>query len=221
MKPTDEQQTLLEQHLAMVLEANIRTNLTTITDVEQARILHINDSLAGVELLDQAPAGPVVDLGSGAGFPGIPLAVVSKREITLVESVGKKARFLQDVVSELRLSNTVVYQGRAEELAVEQPQHYSVVTARALTQLPSLIELASPLLKDQGWLIAYKSSDVEQELNDARMIQEKLGMAYLKTQDCVLSDGTERTLIVFQKTGPASVKLPRRAGMAQKRPYTA
>ena len=112
------------------------------------------------------------------------------------------------------------YNGRIEELALDRPEHYALVTARALTALPSLIELASPLLMPGGRLVALKSADIGDERSWARAIEEKVGMREVSLRTFTLSDGvTERSIIVYEKAGTPSVKLPRRPGMAQKRPY--
>ena len=221
MDPTTQQSKLLKHHLSLVIAYNEQLNLTRIVSPDQAHILHIEDSLAGVDAITRAPEGPLVDLGSGAGYPGIPLAIMLERNVTLVESVAKKAQALTSMVETLELDWVDVFTGRAEELALQKAGEYSVVTARALTQLPSLLELASPLLAPHGWLCAYKAEDIEEELEHACSIARKLGMSYCETVHLTLSDNTPRTLVVFEKQHEPEVKLPRRAGMAQKRPYRA
>ena len=209
-----------QKHVDLLIEANKRVNLTRIEDSEEARLLHIEDSLVGLELINQAPEGCYADLGTGGGFPGIPLAIATGRETLLVDSVAKKVRELQGFVEELGLSNVQTYAGRIEELAEAKPAAFSVLTARALTALPSLIELASPLLCEGGWIICYKSDDIDEELDAALNIQEKVAMFLISDERLVLSDGvTPRRLLVFRKHGEPTVKLPRRVGMAQKRPY--
>lgn len=218
---SDEQQRLIDQHLDMVLMSNETTNLTAITDRNEARILHIEDSLLALPEIMDAPEGCYADIGSGGGFPGIPLAIASERETTLVESLSRKARCLERFVQELDLQNFVsVYCGRAEELSCDSAESYAVITARAVSQLPSLLELASPLLRQHGWCICYKSDHSDEELARARSCEEKLGMRFRSLRHASLSDEHgERTIIVFEKVGQPTVRLPRRNGMAQKRPY--
>ncbi len=220
---TIEQRKLLDAHLQLVLEANRQSNLTRITDEAQARILHIEDSLAGLEEIQAAPEGPYADLGTGAGYPGIPLAIMTHRPTLLVDSVGKKTKALDAILAELSLSDYVkTFTGRAEELALDKPGFFSVITARALSSLPSLLELASPLLKEHGHLICYKAQPKEEELQQAEGLEDKLGMHFIGSRKVYLSDGqTQRMIIVFEKLHEPSVSLPRRAGMAQKRPYKA
>ena len=110
--------------------------------------------------------------------------------------------------------------GRAEERALKSPSSFSVVVARAVSSLPSLCELASPLLHNDGQLICYKSNEYRDELEQAKAISKKVAMKFVSARELVLSDDvTERTIIVFEKSGEPTVKLPRRPGMAQKRPY--
>ena len=221
MQPDAQQEALLKQHLEMVIEANKRTNITRIDDFDQGWLLHVEDSLAGADEVSSAPAGPFADLGSGAGFPGIPLAIVSGREVTLVESVGKKASLLNSFADGLNLAGRVrVYSGRAEQLAQEKPGYFSVITARALSSLPSLMELASPLLCQDGLLVCYKSSDIDEEIEATRAIQEKLAMYLVGKREFMLSDeDTRRSIVVYRKDGEPLVKLPRREGQAQRKPY--
>ena len=218
---TTEQESLLRNHLSLVIEANKTTNITRIDTWGSGWLLHVEDSLVGADEVTLAPAGALADLGSGAGFPGIPLAITTGRDITLVESVSKKASLLSEFLDELGLEGRVkVYSGRAEQLATEHPEGFAVITARALSSLPSLMELASPLLMQGGSLVCYKSSEIDDELAAALPIQEKLAMYYIGKRDVVLSDGeTKRSIVVFKKEGQPLVKLPRREGQAQRKPY--
>ena len=210
----------MERHLSLVMEANQVVNLTRIDSIEQGRILHIEDSLAGLPEIIASPEGKYADLGTGGGFPGIEISIATNRETLLVDSVAKKTKVLDQIVEDLELSNHVsTYAGRIEDLAIEQPCSFSVLTARALTSLPSLIELASPLLKTNGRIVCYKSAQYQEELQHALSIQNKVGMEHISTRELQLSDGTPRSILVFRKVHDPLVKLPRRPGMAQKRPY--
>jgi len=184
-------------------------------------LLHVEDSLIGYEEVSSAPEGPMADLGSGAGFPGIPLAILTGRHTTLVESVGKKASLLKEFCATLGIDGNVsVFSGRAEELARTSNERFAVVTARALSSIPSLMELASPLLTQGGLLVCYKSSEIDEELEQGMKIQEKLAMHYQSRRDVVLADGeTKRSIVVFMKQGEPTVTLPRREGQAQRHPY--
>ncbi len=212
---------IMQRHLDLVLEENETTNITAITDRRKAEVLHIEDSLLGMPELADAPDGRYADIGSGGGFPGIPLAVATRRETTLIESVKRKARILERFRDVLGLSSYVeVYHGRCEEISRERPQSYAVVTARAVGKLPSLMELASPLLIQGGRLVCYKAESPLEELERALRCSGKLGMEVVSVRSSFLSGGCgERTLIAFEKIRDPEIPLPRRNGMAQKRPY--
>jgi len=210
---------LLNKHLDLVIEANKITNITRISSVEEAQLLHIEDSLTGLPYMNNAPAGRYADMGSGAGYPGIPLAIETQRDTVLIESVNKKAVILSSFVSELGLSNIEVYPGRVEELALQKPRSFSVITARALSKLGSLMELAAPLLQIGGHLICYKGSPEEEEIKHAKELCAQLGFSVITNDTFMLSDNeTTRTIIVFEKIKEPSIKLPRHVGFAQKRP---
>ncbi|MEG0070770.1 MAG: 16S rRNA (guanine(527)-N(7))-methyltransferase RsmG [Raoultibacter sp.] len=217
----DKQLFLLETHLEGILEANKIHNLTRITSPEEAIVLHIEDSLSGLKEINEAPEGRYADLGTGGGFPGIPLAIMTGRKTLLVDSVKKKVNVLAELIESMGLSDQIgTYAGRIEDLAREQRFAFSVVTARALSSLPSLMELASPLLKRDGHLICYKAHITDEELETAQLLQKKFGMELYSKRSFMLSDGvTERCIIVFTKSGKPKVTLPRRSGMAQKNPF--
>ena len=219
--PNKRQRELLDKHLELVIEENKVTNLTRIVDWESAQVLHVEDSLAGLPEVEEALEGPYLDMGSGAGFPGIPLAIMTGRETLLADSVGKKTRALDSFAAELGIDDIVsTYHGRIEDLALQQPNRFSLVTARALSSLASLLELASPLLAKGGRLVCYKAHSESEELEHAREIARKLGMEFVSSRGFTLSDGeTSRAIIVFRKRCNPSMKLPRRAGMAQKKPF--
>jgi len=213
---------LIERHLALVLQANKQTNLTRITSFEEGLLLHVEDSLAGLPELGKAPNGLYADLGTGAGFPGIPLAIASGRQTLLVDSVHKKTAVLDSIVAELGIQGQVcTYTGRIEQLSREEEEGFAVLTTRALASLASLIELASPLLPLSGQLICYKAKIDEAELENAERLKDKVGMRLASDRGFLLSDGqTTRRILVFEKYRHPAIRLPRREGMAQKRPYS-
>lgn len=211
---------LIEQYLEQILNINQRINLTRITDEGTAHILHIEDSLSVLEELNTAPEGSYGDLGSGGGFPGVPLGIATGRETVLIDSVKKKMSAVSEVLDALGISDQITtYDGRIEELSLERYEQFSVLTARALSTLDSLIELASPLLTKHGHLICLKAQVDVDEIKKAQDIEDKTGMKLIKQRDFYLSDGeTYRTVLVFEKVHDPQIKLPRRIGMAQKKP---
>jgi len=211
---------VLQKHMEAVISANLALNLTRITKPSDFVRLHILDSMFVLPEVNAAPAGRLADIGAGAGFPGIPLAVASERQTTLIESVGKKADFLSTAAEVLDLSATLtVYSGRSEQLALENPHSFAVVIARAVAPLPSLIELATPLLELGGVFIAMKGKVDHQELRSGNEAAAQCGLSPVSDRSYRLPDGgEERRAIAYSKTGKSSINLPRRPGMARKRP---
>lgn len=216
----DQTMSLMQRYLDSILEANKVTNLTRITDGEQARLLHIEDSLVGLPEVNEASAGLYGDLGSGGGFPGVPLALATGRKTLLVDSVKKKMAIVQSALDDLSLSEQISTSSeRIEDLPLEYKEKFAVLTARALSKLVSLIELASPLLKKSGRLVCYKAQLSSEELEEALAVQDLVGMKMISQREICLSDGeTTRTIVVFEKIGKPRIKLPRRIGLAQKQP---
>jgi 16S rRNA (guanine527-N7)-methyltransferase len=210
---------LLAAHLEMVLEANKTFNLTAIRDPESAVLLHVVDSLLGLPEIEVSPPGPLVDLGSGAGFPGIPLGIVTGRRVFLVESVGKKAWFLEDASTRLRLDAEVVNM-RAEAYASQHPGVFCVVVARALASLPVLVELAAPLLAEGGHFVAYKGEPDSDEIARGDRVAELVGLTRVSRREVVLEEAqrARRTLLVYRRVRKSGVRLPRRTGLAQNQP---
>lgn len=211
---------LMNQHLALVLDANKVTNITRISSMEEGYVLHIEDSLVGLAELCDAPEGLYGDLGTGAGFPGIPLAVSTGRTTMLIDSTRKKTAILDTILEKLGVQEYITtYTGRIEDLALDHPRAFAAVTARALSKLSVLMELSSPLLIHDGVLICYKANIDDDEMNHALELQKKLGMYLVSDRDVVLSDGkTRRRIVCFEKKAEPTLKLPRKVGFAQKRP---
>lgn len=209
---------IIEEYLKNILEANKSINLTNIKDFNQAKILLVEDSLSVIDEIKEAPDGLYGDLGSGGGFPGVPLGITSERETILIDSVKKKMNTVQGILNKQSIENISTCDERIEELALIQPESFSVLSAKGLSQIPSLLELASPLLIKGGHLLALKSH--EEETFSNKELENKLGMRLIKEREYNLSDNSiYRKVFVFQKYKNPEVKLPRRNGMAQKRPY--
>ena len=211
----------LYRHLDYVLTTNSSIRLTAIHSKEEGERLHILDSLMVLPEVLSAPEGRMLDIGTGGGYPGIPLALAAERSVDLLDSVQKKARAIEDFVQrdykgslELRALGE-----RAEELALSKPAYYSAVLARAVSSLPALVELSSPLLIMGGRLIAHKGPFDEGELERALVVADITGMRYLSKREYELPGGDEqRTVYVFEKSGEPSMDLPRRSGRAQRKP---
>jgi 16S rRNA (guanine527-N7)-methyltransferase len=194
-------------------------SVTAVRDPAQAVEAHVADSLDGLAAEPlRAPAG-VADLGSGAGFPGLVLAVARPAAtVALVESVGRKAAFLRAAADALELGNVVVVNARAESWPAGLGAH-DAVTARALAPLPVLVEYAAPLLRKGGHLVAWKGRRDEGEEADGAAAAAALGLGAPTVVRAAPRPGAdERHLHVFAKIAPTPAGYPRREGMARKRP---
>jgi 16S rRNA (guanine527-N7)-methyltransferase len=217
---SDEAFSLLIKHVQLVEQANKTTNITSISEFEAAMYLHAYDSLLGLEVLREAIPGDFIDIGSGAGFPGIPLSLFCERNALLIDSIKKKATILQNLVSELCLTDRVTVKAiRSEIEATTNPNYYAAVTVRAVSSLSSVMELASPLLANDGTLIAYKGPGVTSELVEAKEIQAVLGMEIVRVDYHQIDRlGSERYIVIAKKVAEPKISLPRATGRAQKKP---
>jgi 16S rRNA (guanine527-N7)-methyltransferase len=210
------------QRLQVVLDmlAEERASVSSIVD-ERAWQVHVVDSLTGLEVPELRGAGRIADVGAGAGFPGLVLAVaLPDAQVDLLESVGRKCEFMRRAAQAAGISNAVVRNLRSEDWAAGDGRGaYEAVTARAVGRLSTLAELASPLLKPNGVLVAWKGRrdpDEERQLDNA---SEDLAMGAGQILDVGNRAGSEhRHLHVIRKIGPTPSSLPRRPGMAKKRP---
>jgi len=217
---TGGQITALLDHLRMVLEVNLNHNLTAIRNPQEALRLHAIDSIMALDSLP-AMSRRLVDIGSGQGYPAIPFAILKpSMQVTMIESVGRKAQFLEAAIHNLGIADRVnVLNCRAECVPEETLSAYDVVTARAVASLASLVELASPLLRFSGVLVAMKGSPEVSELQAANLAAVRCGMSPGLHHEYRLTGGEERRMISrYEKVGPPLVQLPRRVGLAQKRP---
>lgn len=214
-----------DQLQAALLEWNQRVNLTRITDPAAIETRHYLDSLtAALPLLGRLQAGEalrLVDIGSGAGFPGLPLKIVFPAlRVTLVESTRKKATFIRAAVEMLNLDGVEVAAERAETLAT-RPDHrdgYDWATGRAVGSLPQVLELAAPFLAPGGLLVAQRSGDLERAVEAAAPVYGQLKL-WSRASVTVALPGLEgRGLVVAEKYAPTPKKFPRRPGMARKEP---
>ena len=202
------------------LLAEERASVSSITD-DRAWRVHIADSLTGLEIPDLRGALKIADIGSGAGFPGLALAVaIPQAQVDLIESVGRKCDFMQRAIDESGISNANVVNSRSEDWASgEGRESYEAVTARAVGRLSTLAELASPLLCDGGVLVAWKGKrDPDEEAQLARAASQ-LAMHPEQILHAGPYAGSEhRHLHLIRKKGNTPADLPRRPGMAKKRP---
>jgi 16S rRNA (guanine527-N7)-methyltransferase len=208
----------LEQVLGLLAEE--RASVSSVVDRRAWRV-HVLDSLTGLEVPQLREAERVADIGSGAGFPGLVLAVaVPSMWVDLIESVGRKCDFMRRAAAAAGISNVAVLNTRSEEWAtVAGREAYNAVTARAVGRLSTLAELASPLLRTEGVLVAWKGRRDLEEEEQLKRAAEVLAMAPEGVLDVGGRAGSEhRHLHVVRKTGSTPANLPRRPGLAKKRP---
>lgn len=204
---------------AMVAEAP--TSLSSVVDPSEAEDVHLRDSLSALGLDVVRRARSVVDIGSGAGYPGIPLAMaLPAAKFTLLDSVGKKARFAGQAASRLGLENVEAIAGRSEELAATGGREaFDLALARAVAPLSVLAELASPLLTEGGTLVAWKGAREREEEAEVERLAGRLAMEPDAVFSVIPFEGSRsRHLYLLSKSGPTPEGLPRRPGMARKRP---
>jgi 16S rRNA (guanine527-N7)-methyltransferase len=220
LQVTEGQLEKLAIHLLLVIEKNKHFNLTRITGVEDGAYLHVADSLLLCAALDAAPRGPFADIGTGAGFPGVPLAIASGRKGLLVDSVGKKVAAVNEFLQALDMSARVTaVQARAEEVGRERRGQYAAVVARAVAQTGVLVEYATPLLRKGGRLVVAKARPGKEELDAAERTARICGLKLVSRETYELPGGRgHREVLSYERVGNSSVKLPRATGMAQHHP---
>jgi 16S rRNA (guanine527-N7)-methyltransferase len=197
-----------------------------VSDPERAWEIHIADSLSGLEVEGLARARRIADLGAGAGFPGLPLAIaLPGAKVDLIESTGRKTAVIDRLIQAAKVDNARSVTARAEEWAALAPElgggreAYDAVTARAVAALPVIVEYATPLLRRDGVLVAWKGSVSEAEEQLGKGAASQLGMSLEEVRRVEPFEGVrDRHLCVFRKVGPTPERYPRRPGRAAKRP---
>jgi len=205
-----------------LIDWNERFNLTAITDKEKVIVKHFYDSLLAVNTKGWTGDGALVDIGTGAGFPGVPLKIINpKMTVTLIDSAAKKATFLKNLMARLELNGVEVVQGRAEEIArrEEYRNSFDFAVIRAVAGIPVLLEYGLPLLKLRGKLIIYKGPDWETEFVSAQEALNELGGEVIEVYKAKLPQNEgERVLITVEKTKETPARYPRRPGVPEKKP---
>lgn len=221
MEVTDEQYQKLSRYAEMLCEWNEKMNLTAITDPEGIAEKHFYDSVYPFTLTDM-DIGSLIDVGTGAGFPSVPLGIFRPGiKLTLLDSLNKRVGFLKAVTGELSLDAECVH-GRAEETARfikggnPMRESFDAATARAVANLSDLCEYCLPFVKVGGKFIALKGKSGLDELKEAEGAIKALGGEVSEVKSYTLPCGDERTLIVISKTSPCEQKYPRNAGQMKK-----
>lgn len=208
------------EYMNLLIEWNDKINLTAITEPKEVIVKHFIDSILAAKYIKDGSS--IIDVGTGAGFPGIPLKILNDSyKLTLLDSLNKRTIFLQEVVNKLELDNIEVIHGRAEDYAHEKKyrEMYDCAISRAVAPLNILLEYLIPYASIDGCIIAMKGSNAEQELLDARNAANKLG-ANLREKSVVQlpDDSGERHILIFGKKEHTNKVYPRKAGTPKKNP---
>ncbi|WP_409967107.1 16S rRNA (guanine(527)-N(7))-methyltransferase RsmG [Bengtsoniella intestinalis] len=211
--------TPLQQYAALLVEQNKVMNLTGITEPKEVATLHFLDCLALTKLVDFSEKN-VVDVGTGAGFPGIPLAIaVPTADITLLDALQKRIGFLQTVCQQVNIENTTCVHGRAEEFAKDHRASFDIATSRAVASLPMLAEFSLPLIKEGGLFLAMKAVDSDEEISAAKSALETLGGQVESVVDYTIPCTQIRhRAVLIRKVSQTPEKYPRAFAKIKKTP---
>ena len=208
------------KYYQLLVSWNEKMNLTAITEFEDVLTKHFLDSLSIIKIIDLNEFDSLIDVGTGAGFPGIPIKIMYPNvNVMLLDSLQKRIGFLDTVIAELKLDRINTVHGRAEDLAKMENhrEKYDVCLSRAVSNLSSLSELCLPFVKVGGCFVPYKSDKSEEEIATAKNAIEILG-GHICTKETFFIENYARTLIKIDKIKPTSKKYPRKAGIPAKNP---
>ena len=222
MKLTEEQKLKLEKYMEGILSWNEKVNLTNITDPAEFRIKHNADSLMCVDFPEFQSAKNIIDVGTGGGFPGIPLAVYAPdKHFTLLDSLNKRLRIIDELAGELDITNITLVHGRAEDVARnrEHREKYDLCVSRAVSNLATLSEYCLPFIKVGGYLLAYKGPGADQEVKDAEKALKTLGGSLVDIRETTMEEyGLDHRILVIEKVRNTPKAYPRKAGTPLKEP---
>ena len=222
IEATDRQIEQFNTYIELLIETNKSLNLTAITDPHEVAVKHMVDSLSCLDEHVFKEGATVLDLGTGAGFPGIPLAIMRPDlRITLFDSLQKRLRFLEGVISQLGLTNVVTLHGRAEETAKlsDYREQFDIITSRAVARLAVLAEWSLPFGRIGGYLVALKGAAYEEELQEAKKALDILGKATVQVKPVTLPTlDDKRAVLYVKKTAPTPKKYPRKPKDIKERP---
>lgn len=224
---SDDQINCFEKYYELLIEKNKVMNLTAITDKEDVIVKHFIDSIALIPYLTDKGINinnklKIIDIGTGAGFPGLPLKIMMPDvKFTLLDSLNKRVSFLNEVIDELKLKDIEALHGRAEDYASDNKyrEKYDICVSRAVANLSTLSEYCIPFVKKDGFFISYKAGESEEEINNSKNAIKILGGKINKVEEFVLP-GTDasRVFVFIRKQELTDKKYPRKAGVPAKKP---
>ena len=216
----DNQLKQLNRYYELLVEYNEKMNLTGITEKNQVYLKHFYDSLTINKIIDLNTIQTLCDVGTGAGFPGMVIKILfPKIKITLVDSLNKRIKFLNEIIDKLSLKNIETVHSRAEDFAKENRETYDVATSRAVAALNVLLEYLLPLVKVGGLCICMKGSNVQEEIEASSNALKILGGQIEKVEQITLPDSDIiRNIVIVRKVTKTSSKYPRKAGLPSKEP---
>ena len=207
---SEEQKIMFYNYMNILLEWNQKINLTTITKPEDIIIKHFIDSLTVLKYIKNEKIN-IIDIGTGAGFPGIPIKIANDlNNITLLDSLNKRIVFLQNVINELKLKDIVAVHSRAEEyIKLEKREIYDIAVSRAVANMSTLLEYLLPYVKINGICICMKGPNIEEELENSKKALSILGGKVVNIDNFELPDGSKRNIIIVKKVKNTPMKYPR------------
>ena len=206
----------LNDYAAYLKEYNEKVNLTAITEYEEVLDKHFYDSILAA---DKDMKGTLVDVGTGAGFPGVVLKIVyPELKVILIEPIGKRCVFLNSLIEKLGLKDIEVINARGEDYSLEHREQYDYVTARAVSNLNALIEVCGAMVKKNGYFICMRGKDGEEEIANAKKAIETMGFMVENTRNEQLFNGDRRIIAYFKKVKPTPLKYPRKYNIIKKNP---
>lgn len=218
---SDRQAEQFVRYFELLTEWNAVMNLTAITEFTEVVEKHFVDSSLLAGYIKENTSESLIDIGTGAGFPGVPLKILFPEiKVTLLDSLNKRIRFLNTVIQELGLEGIEAIHGRAEEYGIKEAyrEQYDLCVSRAVARLSSLCEFCIPFVKKGGAFVAYKATKSEEELAEAKSAVTVLGAKLSEVKQFQLGEDAQRNLLVIQKTKETPKKYPRQGGKPLKDP---
>lgn len=211
-----------QQYMEGVLDWNEKVNLTNITDPEEFVIKHFIDSIICIDYPEFEEAGRIIDVGTGGGFPGVPLAIAAPhKEFILMDSLNKRLKIIDELCVQIGIGNVTTVHARAEELAKNKAhrEQYDLCVSRAVANMATLAEYCLPFIKVGGCLMAYKGPDAEREVEEARKALYLLGGQVEEIREGNLKEfGIDHKVVIIKKVKNTPSKFPRKAGTPAKEP---